>query len=912
MDFKNILNQLDEINGNDIVESTPNESTLQSTPVASKQTLTESVAVATKSSRTSLKDVFNTLIENDITLKPVATGSQEIHKDGKIIATADTTQAATQMKQAMDKGEISIGGGDDDMNESDEDAKKSGKKEMSDKQKKFFGKKKESVKEGKSPSQIAKDKADVKRDDKAEKAGKEVAKDAKYDGRKHPGKDGKEVAKDIEYDEWKEKKLPSISRIKKMCKSGKNQTQILKLHPMCDKQKLKDMIKKCKTNLKEGADHILKAAKHMGHAHGLCKGGYSCPHDEGSEGARAYHEGYKSGLDEACGMSKAHESAPAGMGIRNEPILGMVDENESEIVDTMASYGAMDEAEFDEGGTAFTGAMAKVGKGDKFSVGGNTYTKTVAEQEKDVGTYDKYDWNASTEGDREATYEDSWTFESMDAELDSLLNEDKVEEGIEITVNSGMEDQPDKVSVNATDDEADKLIKFVKDVGLGQYGDPEMDAVVIEPGEVSFYGSDAPSEEPVSSHDDMLKLMGIVDMEDDAEAPGTTDYEDEEAVDSVDVQVIDGDSEEEMCEACGSKMTNEGCGCSKTDEGAQYGPDDGSHNSINDRDGNDATNAALASNDADTPQLVKEKHESEAEEDDHAEEAGAYFGGDVKDEDEYDDKQDRKEHDHSLEENLDKLDEIVKEYSDDNDVEPQSDDMHEGHSEKSHDDDVEGGKLGALSKHKSDTEKDRRDEVLGDYGTRTDEDSHLKEMLAMLSEVGSEASEEPTQPLSQHDDDNLTTEGAEDAQADDLDGSIEPVTETQTEDQREFAVAEDDDLEEGKIPAGLKAYQDKKKGKKDDSEKDVKEEEEEELTEWANDAGKNGTDTSFEQDIDFMTKVISGGVNKQKSTGQTTIPVIAGQNDRMGYNGADVVKEGSVMSHDGLANLMSKMDELSK
>ena len=41
--------------------------------------------------------------------------------------------------------------------------------------------------------------------------------------------------------------------------------------------------------------------------------------------------------------------------------------------------------------------------------------------------------------------------------------------------------------------------------------------------------------------------------------------------------------------------------------------------------------------------------------------------------------------------------------------------------------------------------------------------SILKEMLAMLSEVGSEASEEPTQPLSQHDDDNLTTEGAEDA-----------------------------------------------------------------------------------------------------------------------------------------------------
>jgi hypothetical protein len=99
---------------------------------------------------------------------------------------------------------------------------------------------------------------------------------------------------------------------------------------------------------------------------------------------------------------------------------------------------------------------------------------------------------------------------------------------------------------------------------------------------------------------------------------------------------------------------------------------------------------------------------------------------------------------------------------------------------------------------------------------------------------------------------------------------------------------------------------------KKESMKKASKDKEEKLDEWANDAGKNGTDTSFEQDIDFMTKVISGGVNKQKSTGQTTIPVIAGQNDRMGYNGADVVKEGSVMSHDGLANLMHKMDELSK
>ena len=56
------------------------------------------------------------------------------------------------------------------------------------------------------------------------------------------------------------------------------------------------------------------------------------------------------------------------------------------------------------------------------------------------------------------------------------------------------------------------------------------------------------------------------------------------------------------------------------------------------------------------------------------------------------------------------------------------------------------------------------------------------------------------------------------------------------------------------------------------------------VNEWANQIGTGpgkGTDASFEQDIEFMTKIISGGLNKPKSTGQTTIPVIAGQDTRM-------------------------------
>ena len=47
--------------------------------------------------------------------------------------------------------------------------------------------------------------SDVERDDRAEKAGREVKRDAKYDHYRHAGKDGKSVTKDIEYDEKHDK-----------------------------------------------------------------------------------------------------------------------------------------------------------------------------------------------------------------------------------------------------------------------------------------------------------------------------------------------------------------------------------------------------------------------------------------------------------------------------------------------------------------------------------------------------------------------------------------------------------------------------------------------------------------------------------------------------------------------------------
>jgi hypothetical protein len=104
----------------------------------------------------------------------------------------------------------------------------------------------------------------------------------------------------------------------------------------------------------------------------------------------------------------------------------------------------------------------------------------------------------------------------------------------------------------------------------------------------------------------------------------------------------------------------------------------------------------------------------------------------------------------------------------------------------------------------------------------------------------------------------------------------EEMDEDESYPQEEYEVAEDNapdsDAAETTADENAEAAEDSALAKAD------------ELNEWANDAGKKGTDESFESDIAFMTKVIAGGLNKEKATGQTTIPVIAGQNDRMGYS----------------------------
>ena len=72
---------------------------------------------------------------------------------------------------------------------------------------------------------------------------------------------------------------------------------------------------------------------------------------------KAYHEGYKEGLDECYGQG-VYENAPAMPPVT---VTGMASAAMPTMEDDM------------EEGNAFTAALAKTPKGGKFSVGGQNY-----------------------------------------------------------------------------------------------------------------------------------------------------------------------------------------------------------------------------------------------------------------------------------------------------------------------------------------------------------------------------------------------------------------------------------------------------------------------------------------------------------------------------------------------------------
>jgi hypothetical protein len=330
-----------------------------------------------------------------------------------------------------------------------------------------------------------------------------------------------------------------------------------------------------KKKVKEGMEQHLKAAWHQGRAHGLTGQSHNGKHYEDMEEANMYHRGYKHGLDECYG----------------QPIVGLVREADP-IPATVPGMASAAEPSVDEG-TAFTAALARTPNGGQFNVGGKTFT-------------DRSGYDAKL---------DEFAFESWDNQLNAILNEDAVSEGLSVSISKGQQNSPDSVSVTAQDGEADQLLGLLKQAGLGLFGGEagsgDESSTMMMP---SIQGSEQPEGEieVVDDHDNMLSLIRKMTGQGPAEQNG--DYADEEGHSHEEGHGEEGHSheegEEDSCNECG--MAYESCECDDkepvVDENQSYGqeeygvaenaPDSGADNTNADVAGNAAANNALAKVDA--------------------------------------------------------------------------------------------------------------------------------------------------------------------------------------------------------------------------------------------------------------------------------------------------------------------------
>jgi hypothetical protein len=242
-----------------------------------------------------------------------------------------------------------------------------------------------------------------------------------------------------------------------------------------------------------------------------------------------------------------------------------------------------------EEGNAFTAALAKTPKGGKFAVGGKTFT-------------DRTGYDAKV---------NEYAFESLDKQLNALLNEsEEVSEGLSVSISKGQQNSPDSVTITAQDQEAEHLLAFVKNAGLGLFGDDNADAhssaMSVQPshGAPDEVGAGGIDIGVVDGHDGM---MGLMQKLSGIQSVGADDYADEEgdeeqlygnhqAADKKDCG-CDGDCEcsdydqpsnEATCNECGTYegMHEAGCSMGRGKEMVDEVEDDEDHDEWHDKDGN--------------------------------------------------------------------------------------------------------------------------------------------------------------------------------------------------------------------------------------------------------------------------------------------------------------------------------------
>jgi hypothetical protein len=414
-------------------------------------------------------------------------------------------------------------------------------------------------------------------------------------------------------------------------------------------------------------------------------------------------------------------------------------------------------------------------------------------------------------------------FESLDKQLNALLNEgEEVNEGLSVSISKGQQNSPDSVTITAQDEEAEHLLAFVKNAGLGLFGDDHdhshSSAMSIQPahGEPDEVGAGGVDVEVVDGNDG---IMGLMQKLSGIQAAGADDYEDEEG----DEEQLHGNHEvygpeESPCNECGMMECDHGGRSTNTSQDS-------------DTTGNATVSEENLDEFLDISTTVANKGQSgDATGSSGGASSGAAGGssgvsgvgatGGASD---------------ATASNTNK-----------NQQDAQAAAAANGNA----------GTGGSTITREEESEDQMEFEVSEDNApdsdeaeTSADEDAEAKEDAALAGEKEEE--------MNESDDEEDVSEGFT------FEGFY-----------KKLAFLESTEKEDEKA---------EKAGKKvtKDIEYDDKKDKKEKIDEWANEAGKKGTDASFEADIDFMTKVIAGGLNKPKSTGQTTVPVIAGQENRM-------------------------------
>jgi hypothetical protein len=459
--------------------------------------------------------------------------TQVIAQGNKTLGTVNNPQLAQQIKQSIGKGEMTLMPGDE-MNEEDIGkhnnattgfaamVRKLTPKYGAEAAKRIAGAQLKKIREADMPPNDSLSSPLSLEEAKKPDANKNGIPDYAEDGKGKNDLKKKKVEEAMNSEsKTDKKKCPPMSHIKKMCQDGKSVAEICKMHPDCDQKELKQMIADCKKKMvKEGMDHRLKAARHMGKAHALTKEGYNCRYDDMEE-SRHYHEGYKEGLDECYGQMPVQGLVVGETGMPPATVPGMASQ-------------AMEDDVMEVGRGDYMKQQAIKTPGNTFKAFGQTF------RDKEV-------------------VESPFAFEAWDKELNALL-EGKVDEGMTVSISKGQQGSPDSVSVTAQDGEADQLLQVIKQAGLGLFGGDDAgqpgqsSSMSLQPADGGQEGGEMEID-VVDDHDGMMNLIRKVTGAQPAPATqgfsgdeGSSDYEDEEGSDEHDHK------NEETCNECGGMM----------------------------------------------------------------------------------------------------------------------------------------------------------------------------------------------------------------------------------------------------------------------------------------------------------------------------------------------------------------------